>query len=332
MLILNDNLYGTFTITEPVLLEILDSPALLRLKGISNGGYYPAYSHLATVELSRYSHSLGVFLLLRKFGASLEEQIAGLLHDVSHTAFSHTIDYIVKDRENQKVHALQDNNHENFIKKYTNIESILKKHNLDLNFILDDKNFPLKENNAPDICADRIDYFLRQAHLCGELSTPQINDILNHLVVHNSQFMFDDLAAASLFAQTFYDVDSLHWSGMRTAVMFTLSAQMLRHAIAENYITFENLYHLQDAQVISLLKTKNDNLINQYLNWLELPIEYFENNPDNCFEPIYSKVRNVDPYVVIDYELKRVSELDESFKNLLVRTSKFKEYFVALKK
>jgi len=36
--------------------------------------------------------------------------------------------------------------------------------------------------------------------------------------------------------------------------------------------------------------------------------------------------------VVIDDELKRVSELDESFKNLLARTSKFKEYFVALKK
>ena len=33
-------------------------------------------------------------LLIKKLGGSVEEQIAGLLHDVSHTAFSHVIDYV----------------------------------------------------------------------------------------------------------------------------------------------------------------------------------------------------------------------------------------------
>jgi HD superfamily phosphohydrolase len=33
-------------------------------------------------------------LLVRRLGASLEEQIAALLHDVSHTAFSHVIDSV----------------------------------------------------------------------------------------------------------------------------------------------------------------------------------------------------------------------------------------------
>ena len=34
-------------------------------------------------------------MLLAKKGASLTEQIAGLIHDVSHTVFSHVIDRVV---------------------------------------------------------------------------------------------------------------------------------------------------------------------------------------------------------------------------------------------
>ena len=34
-------------------------------------------------------------LLALKFGSSLEEQIKALLHDISHSAFSHVIDYVL---------------------------------------------------------------------------------------------------------------------------------------------------------------------------------------------------------------------------------------------
>jgi HD superfamily phosphohydrolase len=37
-------------------------------------------------------------LLVRKLGGSLEEQIAALLHDVSYTAFSHVIDYVLQEK------------------------------------------------------------------------------------------------------------------------------------------------------------------------------------------------------------------------------------------
>ena len=38
---------------------------------------------------------------------------------------------------------------------------IFKKYHLDIKFLLDEKNFPLKEKDLPDLCADRIDYTLR---------------------------------------------------------------------------------------------------------------------------------------------------------------------------
>ncbi len=37
-------------------------------------------------------------MLVNRLGGSLEEQIAALLHDVSHTAFSHVIDYVLEQK------------------------------------------------------------------------------------------------------------------------------------------------------------------------------------------------------------------------------------------
>jgi HD superfamily phosphohydrolase len=91
--------YGSSEVEEPVLLELIESPAFQRLKYIHQYGvaYYTTHSE----EYTRYDHSLGVFAILRAKNCSLEEQIAGLLHDVSHTTFSHAGDWIFG-KENQE--------------------------------------------------------------------------------------------------------------------------------------------------------------------------------------------------------------------------------------
>ena len=63
-----------------------------RLKSIHQYGvgYYTTH----TEEYNRFDHSVGVFVVLKKKGAKLDEQIAGLLHDVSHTVFSHVGDWV----------------------------------------------------------------------------------------------------------------------------------------------------------------------------------------------------------------------------------------------
>ena len=56
-----------------------------------------------------------MYALLKKFGASTEEQIAGLIHDVSHSAFSHCIDYVL-DEGSEKTHNHQDRIFATFVK------------------------------------------------------------------------------------------------------------------------------------------------------------------------------------------------------------------------
>ena len=77
---LNDSVYGEEEINEPVLLELINSKPVQRLKGISQMGLPKDYYHRPV--FSRFDHSVGVLILLRRLNANLREQIAGLLHDI----------------------------------------------------------------------------------------------------------------------------------------------------------------------------------------------------------------------------------------------------------
>lgn len=83
-------IYGVYKI-EQVLEDLINSKPVQRLRGGHQGG--ASYLVNPKWNVTRYEHSVGVMLLIRKLGGSLEEQIAGLLHDVSHTAFSHVVDF-----------------------------------------------------------------------------------------------------------------------------------------------------------------------------------------------------------------------------------------------
>ena len=98
----DDDLYGKVEIVEPVLWDVIASDALQRTKGISQHGITALLG--ITPPFSRFDHAVGAMLLLRRLGASLEEQIAALLHDVSHTAFSHVIDYVFHNHSGQSYH------------------------------------------------------------------------------------------------------------------------------------------------------------------------------------------------------------------------------------
>ncbi len=155
--------YGPIEVEEPVLIELIDSPIFQRLKHIHQYGvsFYTTHPE----EYNRYDHSIGVFALLRAKGASLEEQIAGLLHDVSHTAFSHVGDWVFG-KENQEK-AYQDNIHLTFLAS-SGLGEILKRHHFSIEQMLPKEElYPALENNLPNLCADRIDYNIQGAYYQG---------------------------------------------------------------------------------------------------------------------------------------------------------------------
>lgn len=156
---IKDSIYGTFEVEE-VLEELMLCEAVQRLKGVYQGG--ASYIVNPEWDVTRYDHSVGVMLLIRKLGGTLEEQIVGLLHDVSHTAFSHVVDAVFENAEED----YHEDIYENIIRDST-IPSILERHGYQSDELLFDiEQWTLLERSAPELCADRVDYTLRDMDTC----------------------------------------------------------------------------------------------------------------------------------------------------------------------
>lgn len=323
-----DRVYGEIEITEPVVLKLIKSPSMQRLKGIDNAGYFePYFPGSAT---NRFEHSFGVYILLKKYGAALEEQIAGLLHDVSHAAFSHCIDYVL-DNGTQKEQSHQDSIFEEFVSK-TEIPEILKKYGLDPEYILNENNFPLKEKNIPDLCADRIDYSLRNMLSYKEAEISEINYLLERLEVENGYWVFKNYESAKKFAELFLKMNRLYYAGLPTALMFKTLGDYLKYSLGQKYITPEDLY-ATDKKVLKKINKNLEKDKKLELLWDRVNNKIASKNDPNDFEThIFCKSRIVDPLCWHKGEIKRVSEIDPKWTKIVKQELKPKEYFLKFEK
>lgn len=317
-----DRVYGENEITESVILELINSPSFQRLKEIDQIGYFEPFFPGTTH--SRFEHSIGVYLLLKRYGASVEEQIAGLIHDVSHSAFSHCIDYVL-DVGSQKEHSHQDNVFGDFVRK-SEIPEILDRYNIDLEYILDDKNFSLKEKDLPDLCADRIDYSFRTAIVFGDLIN--VNIFLDNLFVENKRWVFKDFEVGKKYAKLFLKLNTDYYASLKSAVMFRTVGDYLRYAISKKYISESDLYTTDKfvlAKIEPYLRTDSElNLLFKRMN----NRTGFKNDPDNYDCHVFCKSRIVDPFCYNNGEIHKISEIEPNWGKIVEQELKPKEYFL----
>lgn len=194
MIRLNDIIYGN--VEMPAVFEdLLNTEALKRLDGIHHSGAIflvnPDLSH------SRLEHSIGVMLLIRMLGGSELEQIAGLLHDVSHTAFSHVGDYVFENSE-ENYHELVYAD----VLLASEVPAVLLKHGYHIDEVLKGR-FDILEQPLPDLCADRLDYTLRDAVHGGLITRYSARLFLQHITIHNGQIVVTDEGWADWINDTF---------------------------------------------------------------------------------------------------------------------------------
>ncbi|MDD5110236.1 MAG: HD domain-containing protein [Patescibacteria group bacterium] len=324
-----DRIYGSVEIAEPVAVALIESPALQRLKGIDQQGYFEPY--FPGTAHNRFEHSVGVFLLLKKFGAPLEEQIAGLLHDVSHVVFSHCIDYVMREKiGNAHNQQHQDDIHADFIRK-TEIPAILKKYGIPLDYILDDNNFPLKERPLPELCADRIDYVLQDATAIKYIGSKDVAYLLDHLTVSNRTWVFKDFASAKRYVDLFFRLNQEYYAGVPTILMFSTMAKYLRYALDKNYIHETDLY-TTDAQVLAKIARHHadDKTLAELFNRANNKVPYTVNPPGKGMK-VLCKSRVVDPFCYHNGKILHVSDIDTYWKKVLGSESKPKEYWIEFK-
>ncbi len=320
-----DRVFGNIDISNPVILELLETYSLQRLKGVDNAGYFdPCY--FPGTGFSRFEHSVGVFYLLKKFEALPEEQIAGLIHDLSHTVFSHCIDYALR-TGSEKEQSHQDNIFKEFVLN-SEIPEILKKYRIDLNYILNEKNFSLLEKSLPDLCADRIDYSLRTAIAFKESDFKRINYFLDNLNIENSSWVFNDIELAKEFASLFLKLNRKWFASVFSAVMLKSVGECLKYSLEKRYISEKDLY-TTDQQVLDKIekKTKEDPRLKLLFKRMNNETG-FELDKKNYHFQVFCKSRVVDPLCRYRGEIKRISEVEENWSNIIKKELEPKEYYI----
>lgn len=299
-----DRIWGSAAIKEDILQQLLEHAELQRLKKISQFGL--PYQYYPLPQFDRYEHSVGVMLLLRKFGASLEEQVAGLLHDVSHTSFSHLVDWLIGDRVHENY---QDKRHKEHLTT-SSLASLLTKHGFSPATLAEHHRYTLLERPAPDLCADRIDYAIREFQ---DWAAPEsVSICLRELCVQDNAFLFRSKAGARSFAFSYMKLQREHWGGAEWTLRWQLFSEVLKHAFERGLLRESDLLTSDDL-VLQKLENSSESFIKERLALLRTPALAETSLPSEAHYHLHKKFRYIDPLYQEENVIHHLSEADSEY-------------------
>lgn len=296
---IEDKIYGKFEV-EGVLEELINTKVVQRLKNIHQGG--ASYLVNPNWNVTRYEHSIGTMIFIKLIGGSLEEQIAGLLHDISHTAFSHVVDFALN-KSNEDYHE------EIFerIVETSDIPKILTKHGYDYKDILyNEKKWTILERSAPALCADRIDYTLRDMYSYGYISLVAIKNFLDSLEVKDGEIVINSINAAEWFVNTYYKEVIGFFLNPLNIYAYNRLSNALKVALDNDIITLEDLLQ-DDNYVLNILKNSKNQEIRSLIKSLNYDVKVVEDKDEYDIHQV-NKLRLIDPTVIIDGVICKASE------------------------
>lgn len=140
--------------------EFAQTPPLRRLRdvGMNCGCEYTRFPRFTNCgPYSRFDHSLGVALILWHFTGDIAQSLAGLFHDVATPVFAHVVDFLHGDHLRQES---TEEGTEEWIAGNRECRRLLKQYGLTLEQVSDYHIYPVADNPAPALSADRLEYTL----------------------------------------------------------------------------------------------------------------------------------------------------------------------------
>lgn len=294
-----DRVYGDLSIDDPDLLALIACPTFQRLKRIRQAG--PSALPFPFKKVTRFEHSLGVHALLTRLGAEPRERVAGLLHDVSHTAFSHAVDFVFASEEQDHHERLKPL----FLDRADLAEAIGRLGHHPSEFY-DDAIYPLLERPLPWLCADRLDYFFRDSLACGVSSPAAVARMLRHLTVADRTIAFQSVTVAREAAALFAVMNRDWWASATEGYIYNEFAEALREGFRIGALDQNDLLS-DDDHVLARLEQSGCPEILETLD----RVRHFRIERLQGYTPrIAPKVRWLDPPIVMGSSLRRLSELE----------------------
>lgn len=234
-----------------------NTPPMLRLRqvGMNCGCEYtqfPLFRDLA--PYSRYDHSLGVALIVWHFTGDRKQTLAGLFHDVTTPVFAHVVDFLNGD------HLRQESTEAGVaecLMASAEICALLQEYGILPEEISDYHRYPIADNDAPALSADRLEYTLGNLLNYGFADMEQLRVFYEDLEVGEDaagkpELVFRTPAVASRFVQTALRAARVYVADEDRFAMETL-AGVLRTALGRNALQLPDLM-TTEPEVIEKLR------------------------------------------------------------------------------
>ena len=248
----------------PLFLEkYFECPSLIRLMNV---GYFCGMDYASksvydfSEYISRFAHSLTTSLLTYKVTKDKTMTVVSLFHDVATPCFSHVIDYMNEDYEKQES---TEELTEYIIKNDIYLLKCLKEDNIDVDDIINFKKFSIVDNNRPKCCADRLDgVILTGIGWTKNITKDDIKKIINDVRVFKNEDNEDEIGfnnrdVVSKLIDVSKSID-LYCHTNEDYYMMQLLANIVKLSIYRGYVTYDDLYRLNEIELFNRLKNNND--------------------------------------------------------------------------
>jgi len=306
MIKIHDIVYGDLSIQHGCIEELINAPTVQRLKYITQEGVPGIWNFMPTS--SRFEHSQGVMIFLRLLNSTLEEQVAGLLHDLSHLAFCHVAEYVLSTYSVNK-ETFNESLMSRFFEK-SDIQQILKKYKIKPERVLDFMKADLIGCELPDLSVDRVDYALR--HGITFLGYKNANKFLQQIRIQDGNILCFDYELTKEFSEMFLYLNNNYWACYDSSYRYRLLSEMLKEAIKIKLISNEDLFGTEAPIIAKLISSGNAKIASglttlSNTNKIENP-----HLSEGIIEK--KKFRYVDPVIAQGSGHKRLSEISTEFK------------------
>ena len=306
------------TETPEFLLRLCLTPPLRRLAdvGMNCGCEYTAFPRFAGIgRYSRLEHSLGAALIVWRFTHDEAQAAAALLHDIATPVFAHVVDFLRGDYLEQ---TATESGTAGLIRSDAAIGAVLRALGLRAEDVEDYHRYPVADNDAPRLSADRLDYTCGNAVNFSLASREELAEIFADLRVGKNEFaetelVFRDKEKAARFAFLALACSKIYVCDEDRYAMQRLS-ELLRAALEAGVIEEGDLASTETAVIGKLLSDPACAAGWRAFRAMSRTARAERPDERGPWRKIFAKHRRIDPFAE---GLGRVSAFDPGFASAL---------------
>lgn len=293
------------------LLRLAETPPMQRLRqvGMNCGCEYTAFPRFRSLaRYTRYEHSLGAALIVWRHTADAAQSASALLHDIATPPFAHVVDFLRGDYLDQ---TATESGTADIIRASEEIGAILSSLGLTAADVEDYHRYPIADNDAPRLSADRLEYTVGNAFNFSLAPAEELAALFADIAPGRNEYGEEELCfrtpeKAARFADLALACSRIYVSDADRYAM-QLLAELLRDALAAGVLTADDLRSTEEELLGKLCKDKD--FAARWRDFCALSRIERAQKPDgrDGWRLIRAKKRRIDAYVA---GRGRVSALD----------------------